>query len=246
MTRIRIAPHLNGLVDAAQGGIASGLFARIVGGTARVRLMKPVPLDVDLDVRKGRGGAAAIEHDGSVIATVEPTAPFRHNAPLTPTYVDALEAAQRHPLHGVRHPFADCIVCSPTRPGGLGVVFGTSRLLPDVLIAPLSASTPFVADGALRPEMLWGALDCVSFPADLLPSRTVAVTGQLTAHIERAVAADERLVAVGWQTSTGTRSHRTASVVLDEAGRVVASGDMTWVEFAPPTATATALVQSVV
>ncbi|QEO13088.1 hypothetical protein FLP10_00645 [Agromyces intestinalis] len=235
MTSIRIAPHLNGLVDAAQGGIASGMFAQLVGGSARVRLLNPIPLDADLAVHDGPSGMVSIAHDDTLIAKAEPIAPFRHEAPLAPSFTEALEASQRHPFVGVRHLFSDCVVCSPTRPDGIGVVFGNSRRLRDVLIAPLSAPPRFAVNGALRPEILWGALDCTSFPSDLLPSRTVAVTGQLTAHVERAVDADERLVVVGWRTGKGTRSHRTASAVLDGAGRTVASAEVTWVEVAMPT-----------
>ncbi len=233
MTTIRIDPRLNGLRDAAQGGIASGMFAQVVGGSATVRLLSPIPLGVDLDVHRDHAGGATIERLGRPIATVAPASPLRHDAPLVPSFAETLDAARRHPLHGIRHPFSDCVVCSPHRVDGLGVTFAASRVRDDVLIAPLRPRPEFVTDGFLRPESLWGALDCTSFPADLLRSRTIAVTGQLTAHIERAVTADERLVVVGWRTGRGDRSHRTASAVIDESGRTVASADAVWVEFAP-------------
>lgn len=230
MTNIRIPSFFNGLSDAAQGGVASGLFAQHVGGTASVRLRARIPLDVDLDAQLGPDGALSVSWDGRLVATPTRIPPFRHDPPVRPAFIDALEAALRHPLRGIRHPFSDCVVCSPTRADGLGVVFGTARGLPDVLVAPLRAADGFVTDGRLRPEALWGALDCTSFPADLLRSRSFALTGQLTAHLERPVAADERLIVVGWRTGRGTRSHPTASAVLDEAGNVVASARAVWVQ----------------
>lgn len=232
MTIIRIPTRLNGLEDAAQGGIASGLFAQLVGGTATVRLRERIPLDTDLEAHRGTDGVVSIEHAGDILATATPTTPFHHDPPLRPTFADALDAARRHPLRGIRHPFSDCVVCSPSRPDGLGVVSGTSLQRPDVLLAPLQATPAFVTDGRVRPEALWGALDCTSFPADLLRTRTLAVTGQLTAHIERDVSSSERLVVVGWRTGRGDRSHRTATAVIDESGEVVASADAVWVEVA--------------
>lgn len=230
MTIIRIPTAFNGLTDAAQGGIASGLFAQLVGGTATVRLLDRIPLEEDLEARLDRRGAASILCDGAVVATVTPTTSFRHDPPTRPTFEDALDAARRHPLRGIRHPFSDCVICSPSRADGLGVVFGTSPRVPDVLVAPLRPAPAFVTDGMLRPEAIWGAMDCPSFPADLLRTRTLAVTGQLTAHLEREVSAAERLVVVGWRTGRGGRSHRAATAVLDEAGEVVASAETVWVE----------------
>jgi hypothetical protein len=73
-------------------------------------------------------------------------------------------------------------------------------------------------------------LDCVSYPADLMRDQRLAVLGSLTAHRTREIAAGEPLVAVGWTLGSGTRSHRTASAVLDEDGALIASALAVWVE----------------
>lgn len=233
MFSLSMDTQLNGLAEAAQGGIAAGTFAQLAGGTARVRLLRPVPLDSGLEVRSDDGGALTILHASTPVATVERTEPVRRRPPVVPTLEEAEYAARRHPLVDARHPFSDCIVCSPHRRDGLGVVFAPSLERPDVLIAPFHAADALVARGQVLPEALWGALDCVSFPADLLESATLAVTGELTARVERAVSADEKLVAVGWQVSHGARSHRTASAVLDSEGMLVAYADAVWVEVPP-------------
>ena len=55
-------------------------------------------------------------------------------------------------------------------------------------------------------------------------------SASLTAHRTREIAVGEPLVSVGWTLGSGTRSHRTASAVLDEEGAVVASALAVWVE----------------
>ena len=85
-------------------------------------------------------------------------------------------------------------------------------------------------DGVATRSSVWGALDCVSFPAALLRTGTLALLGSLTVHRLREIAVGEPLAAVGWTLGSGTRSHRTASALLDEDGAVVASARAIWVE----------------
>ena len=104
------------------------------------------------------------------------------------------------------------------------------RYQPGILAAPYDPPAHFATDGTALPASVWGALDCVSYPAAVLAAGRIALLGSLTAHRTRDIAVGEPLIAVGWTIGSGTRSHRTASALLDEDGGVIASAHAVWVE----------------
>ena len=224
-----IDPRLNGPRRHANGGFACGTFADLVGGTATVALHRRVPLDRPFAVRES--SVAHLVYDGDQrIATVSAADPFEMTPPVRPNRWEAATARRAHPFTHVRHALSDCVVCGPRRTDGLRVTPGPLVDHPDVLASPYVPPAGFSVDGMATPSSVWGALDCVSFPAGLLPSGTLALLGSLTVHRLREIAVGEPLVAVGWTLGSGTRSHRTASALLDEDGAVVASARAVWVE----------------
>lgn len=227
---VTIDTRLTGPRRSANGGIAAGTFAALAGGTARVRLHRPVPVGRPLRVVAGDGGDVRVLHGGRDIAGVTPVAAFEVEPPVTPTLDDALEARRAHPLHGVRHPFSDCVVCAPERPDGMGVVWGPMRGRPDVLLAPFLPTARDADGDVVRPAAVWASLDCPGYPAALLARRRLALLGTLAAHRLRDVRVGERLVVVGWSLASRGRVHDTATALLDEDGALVASARATWVE----------------
>lgn len=222
--------RLTGPRRSANGGIAAGTFAALAGGTARVRLHRPVPVGRPLRVAAGPGLGVRILDGGRDIASVSPVAAFVAAPPVTPTFDDALEARRAHPLIGVRHPFSDCVVCAPARADGMGVVWGPMRGRPDVLVAPFVPTARDAVDGVVRAAAVWAALDCPGYPVALLTRRRLALLGTLAAHRRRDVHVDERLVVVGWSVARRGRAYETATALLDEGGALVASARATWVE----------------
>ena len=79
-----------------------------------------------------------------------------------------MAAREAHPLRGVRHPMSDCVVCGPERGDGLQVTPGPLAAVPQVLASPFVVRPDFAVDGRASVPSLWGALDCISYPADLL------------------------------------------------------------------------------
>lgn len=227
---VAIDTRLNGPRRSANGGIAAGTFAALAGGTARVRLHRPVPVGRQLGVVAGAGRDLRVVDRRGDVASVTPVAAFEVHPHVTPTLDDALEARRAHPLLGVRHPFSDCVVCSPERPDGMGVVWGPMRGRPDILLAPFLPTTRDAVDGVVRPSAVWAALDCPGYPAALLARRRLALLGTLAAHRLRDVRVGERLVVVGWSLAHQGRVHETATALLDESGALVASARATWVE----------------
>lgn len=227
---VAIDARLTGPRRSANGGVAAGTFAALAGGTARVRLHRPVPVGRPLGVLAGADGAVRVVDRHGDVASVTPVAAFEAHPDVTPTVDDALEARRAHPLLGVRHPFSDCVVCSPGRPDGMGVVWGPMRGRPDILLAPFLPTARDAVDGVVHPTAVWAALDCPGYPASLLARRRLALLGTLTAHRLRDVRVGERLVVVGWSLAQRGRAHDTATALLDEGGALVASARATWVE----------------
>jgi hypothetical protein len=224
-----IEPRMNGPRRRANGGFAAGTFADLVGGTATVALRRMVPVGRSFAVLETADGLTVL--DGSdVVASVRAATPFVVEPPVRPSYAQAEEARRAYPYAGIRHALSDCVVCGTERKDGLHVTPGPLPGHTGILAAPYDPPAWFAADGLALPRSVWGAMDCVSYPASLLTSGRIAFLGSLTAHRTRDIAVGETLVAVGWTIGAGTRSHRTASALLDEDGHVVASAHAIWVE----------------
>ncbi|WP_168627462.1 MULTISPECIES: hypothetical protein [unclassified Cryobacterium] len=229
---LRIDARLNGPPDSANGGFASGTIAETLGGTASVRLIRPIPLDNPLEVEIDVDGITASVTDShdQVVAEVRRVDPFTMMPPVVPSFADAEAARAASPLQGARHLLSDCVVCGAARRDGLGVTPGPLVNRSDVLAAPFAPHERDATDGVVHPAAVWGALDCPSYPATFLRDRRLGLLGTLTAHRNRDVFLGERLVAVGWTIEQHGRSAQTASALLDERGDVVASARAVWIE----------------
>lgn len=228
---IVLDPRNNGPRRSSNGGFAAGTFARHVGGTAWVRLMAPPPLGTALTVDVDDEGVATILGGARTIATARPVTPFVLEPPIVPSMEAVESASLLNPGRHTRSTLSDCIVCGPRRADGMHVVPGPLSIPgQDLLVAPFIPHEQEAVDGVVRPEAVWGALDCPSYPAALLRQRKIAFLGELTAHRRRDIRVGEQLVVVGWTIDAGTRSHRTASAIIDADDEVVASAHATWVE----------------
>jgi hypothetical protein len=231
-TTLRLDPRLNGPLRSANGGFASGVIAQTVGGTASVRLVRPIPLRTPLEVERDVDGTHARVTDPGhrLVAEVRRVDPFTMTPPVKPGFAEAEAARAASPLHGARHLLSGCVVCGPERRDGLGVTPGPMLHRSDVLAAPFVPQERDATDGVVRPEAVWGALDCPSYPAAAMLGRRLGLLGTMTAHLHRDVFVGERLVSVGWTLDGGRRATRTASALLDERGDVVASARAVWIE----------------
>ncbi|MET1051137.1 MAG: hotdog fold domain-containing protein, partial [Mycetocola sp.] len=229
---IRLDARLNGPSRSANGGFASGMIAETVGGTASVRLVRPIPLERPLEVEVDADGLSADVTDSNrhLVATVKRVDPFTMIPPVRPRFADAEAARAASPLHGARHLLSTCVVCGPDRQDGLAVTPGPLASRSDVLAAPFVPSERDATGGVVHAMAVWGALDCPSYPAASWLDHRLGLLGTLTAHLDRDVFLGERLVAVGWTVERHGRSTRTASALLDERGDVVASARAVWVE----------------
>ena len=81
----------------------------------------------------------------------------------------------------------------------------------------------------MHPAVVWGALDCPSYPLAAALSGRTCLLGTFSAVLLRDVTAGERLVAVGWTVDVDGRKHGTASALLDASGAVVAGARAVWI-----------------
>ena len=72
MAELRVAARFCGPPGFANGGVASGSLAALLGGAAEVTLRRPVPLDRSLPVHRDGGGVLVVEDGGVLLAEARP------------------------------------------------------------------------------------------------------------------------------------------------------------------------------
>jgi hypothetical protein len=237
---LTVDPRYNGPIGWANGGYACGLIADATGRgrpadhPIQITLRRPVPLGALLRVEHAAGERGGrVRHGNDTVALAEPTTFRPSPPPVAPDISAALAARDRHPGWPADGPLADCFVCSPRRPDGLQVIAGPLDDPPTVTATPFEparCSTAIADAGLVRPEIIWAALDCPSFPVAALLTGRICLLGTFAVRRHRDIRLDERLVIVGWVREHERRVYRTASAMLDATGTVVADAQATWVE----------------
>jgi hypothetical protein len=230
MPALRIEPRFCGPPDCAHGGYLAGLLAQHCGRQLRVRLLRPTPLQVSLQVRMLADGALELRCNEQPLVQAVPAA-LELAVPPAPGYLRALEAS-RNFAGFTRHAFPGCFACGTERqrgdglrifagplPGGDGMV--AAGWVPD---ASLSAG-----DGKVRPEFMAAALDCPGYFAardDGVPM----LLGEFTVHVDRCVHIDESCSVVGWKIAAAGRRCEVGTALYDEDGELCARARALWVQ----------------
>jgi hypothetical protein len=246
-----IAPRFCGPPDSGNGGYVCGRVARYVDGPAEITLRRPPPLATPMTVEPVEDGLVRVRHDNAVIA--EGRRSPRHLPIVAPGPVSIAEAFAAGAtsllrMHPEAHPFPTCFVCGPERgPGdGLGIQVGPLAgrdLAADVWYPDTTLAD---ADGHVRPEFLWAALDCASGVGALAngePTDLAYVLGRLAVRQLGPVRPDKPYVVVGWRVGDDGRKLTAGSAAFDGDGLQVALACATWIQLRAdsavrPTATA--------
>jgi hypothetical protein len=239
MSTVTIPAHFHGPPGSGNGGYTCGVAALTLGADpARVRLFVPPPVDRELEVRR-RGEDCVLLDDDSVVAEARP-ASLDLGPPEPVLYDEAVAALARFDVdaYAAQHAFPTCFTCGPGRAPGEGL-----RLFP----APVEGrrglvASPWVpheshagADGGVRTEIVWAALDCPGGLVWILgdPPTGPAVLGELCASVLRRPAAGEELVAAGWLLDAEGRKRRSGTAVWTGDGELVAKARATWIVLSP-------------
>jgi hypothetical protein len=223
-----IDPRFCGPAESANGGYTCGLVANVLGGSAEVTLRRPPPLGQPLRLEHHSDGAVLLDGDELVaegrLAAVELAAP-------DPVSYDDAELAARNYGGFERHPFPTCFVCGPGRQRGDGMrIFAGPVPGRELVAAPWVPDYSLVdADGLVRPEFVWAALDCPGVFALGFPDLGETLLGRLTAELHAPVRAGERHVATGWALGKDGRKLYAGTALTDAAGELCGLARATWI-----------------
>lgn len=225
---LRIEPRFRGPPQSGNGGYTCGRVARFIEGPASVRLLAPPPLGKPLRVDVGDGIVRLYDAD-TQIAEARPAAP-EVEVPALPVHDEAIAAARGY-TGFQRHPFPGCFVCGPQRAAGDGLRVFAGPLGRDGIVAsPWVPGADLGADGRVREEFIWAALDCPGAFAVMPQERELAIVlGQLEARIDAPLAAGTHCVVIGWPIASAGRKRIVGTAIADAGGRIVARARATWI-----------------
>jgi hypothetical protein len=216
----------------ANGGYFAGLLARYSQDLVQVRIERPIPLQVPLEVRSDAAGALELVWDGAILARARPSV-FELTVPQPPDYLRALDAS-RHFIGFGRHAFPACFVCGPDRARGDGLrIFAGDLSGSDQVAATWVPDASLSAgDGKVRPEFMSAALDCPGYFAarsDGVPM----LLGEFTVHVDRCVHIDEPCIVIGWKIAVSGRKREVGTALFDYDGDLCARARALWIEPKP-------------
>lgn len=228
-TTIRIGRRFHGPPDSGNGGYVCGMLARHVEGSAEVRLRVPPPLERPLAIDRLPRGVAVLRDEDTVVAQARP-APVDADVPAAPTLAEAEEASRG--FRGFHdHWFPTCFVCGPERAPGDGL-----RIFPGPLAGTPRVACPWTpddsladADGRVRSEFLWAALDCGGAFTHEVPPGKAIVLGLLAAELTGPTAAREPLVMLAWPIGVDGRKHFAGTALFAADGTLRGRAHATWV-----------------
>jgi hypothetical protein len=211
-----IPARFNGPPGSANGGYAAGLFSEALGGGFEVTLLRPPPLDTQLEIV----GDELRDGDNVVAKARRGTVP--EDTPEPVSLVDAETASTRY-AGFEHHAYPTCFTCGPARDDGLGIYAGAVAGRDGVVAAPWSP------EADLRPEIVWAALDCPAGWAVDDFQREGVLLGQMAASIHALPSAGVPHVVMGWRLGEDGRKRFAGSALFTADGERLARARSTWI-----------------
>lgn len=218
--------------QSGNGGYSCGLCAAPLRAPAQVTLRLPPPLDTPLQ-RVVTGERAQLLDGDRLIAEAQ-ALPLELEVPRPPSAAEAQAAVARFPAREA-HPFPHCFVCGTAREPGDGLRLFTGPIGRDGIVA-----TPWVpgadladADGRVRPEFVWSAIDCPgSWAVDPRPAQPI-VLGRMHARIDALPRAGTPCIVIGWPIARDGRKHEVGSALFGADGSLLACARAIWIALRP-------------
>jgi hypothetical protein len=232
-----IMPRFCGPPDSGNGGYVCGLIAGYLDGPAEVTLRKPPPLETPLTVERDADGSVRVRDGQTLIAeaTSSQNGPaLQLPGPVSVNQARSAGARSHLRVHPELHPFPTCFACGPgRRPGdGLRIMVGPvpGRELSADLWYPGADLTG--ADGHVRPEFVWAALDCaggIGAIGNAIKGCAPFLLGRLSARQIGDVTAGQPHVVIGWRLAAEGRKLLAGSALFAASGQPVAVAQATWI-----------------
>lgn len=215
--------------SSANGGYFAGSVSARAGRTLTVRLIKPPPLEVPLEIVQLADDRLEIMSGSERVGEAVP-ATLELEARSPPSYFQAVEASRRY-VGFAHHRFPTCFVCGTARQRGDGMRIFAGPIAERDLVA-----SPWVPDGSLdrgdgkvRPEFMSAALDCPGAYAAGAGDRMLLL-GEITVHVDRLVHVGEPCTVIGWALESSGRKHAAGTAIFGEDGEVCGRARALWIE----------------
>lgn len=228
-TETVISARFNGPPTSGNGGYSCGVLAAHIAGPARVRLHVPPPLDAPLRITKVAGGDVQM-HDGETLVGSAQAIALALDIPTPPSQEEAQAAMAGFPCYN-GHAFPTCFVCGTEREGHDGLaLFPGPNAAANLWACVWRPSTDLLdAQGNIRPEILWSALDCPGYFAALGAQLRPALLGELAGELRGAVAGAQPLVVYAWPLGSEGRKYYAGTAIATTGGDIVACAKSTWI-----------------
>jgi hypothetical protein len=211
-----IPARFNGPPRSANGGYAAGLFSEALGGGFEITLLKPPPLETQLEIV----GDELRDADIVIAKARRAVVPDEVAEPVS---VAEAEEASSHYAGLVHHAYPTCFTCGTAREDGLGIFAGPVAGRDGVVAAPWTPGE------RVRPEIMWAALDCPSGWAVDDFQREGVLLGRMAASIHTVPQEGIPHVVVGWRIGEEGRKRFAGSALFTPEGDLLARARSTWI-----------------
>jgi len=228
--RVVVDPRFRGPPHSGNGGYVAGLLAAPLGGSGDTSFRRPVPLGRELQIDRTGDGVSLYAAGVRLVAVKR--IDLQLPVPAPPSLAEAHDAAARHLGRRARLRFARCFGCGVERAEGDGLrIFAGPTGRDGVYATPWTPHAAHAdANGQVRPEFVWTALDCSGGFAIMGDVMRFLVTAWLAVRIDALPQAGETYVVAAWPVERGERKHKSGTAIYAPDGRVLAVGGALWVE----------------
>ncbi len=214
---------------SAHGGYACGVLAAHVAADAEITLRRPVPLGTRLRLTPYDGGLAL--YDENALVADAASIRLEDRTPSPPTFAEALAATASFP--GLRsHPYPMCLGCGTGRTDAAALrIFPGPLGARELVAAVWYPSGDATADGFIKPEYAWAALDCPGGWAATRFGRVdrPAVLGRMAARLQPPILAQSAYIVVGWLDGVSGRKLAAGSALYTRDGVMRGFARQTWI-----------------
>ena len=224
------SPRFCGPSDSANGGYISGLLAAHLGGSSRVTLRSPPPLERNLTISSMRDGGVALAAGGVTVAEAE-RVQFTPDVPAPISFAEAVAGAGEYRWK-TEHPYPSCFVCGTGRGGDALRIFAGPVPGHDLVAAPWVPDENVCGiDGKVLSEVVWAALDCPSGFGAIMNEEDVEqiLLGQFTAVVCRSPREGEQCVVTGWSRGRQGRKLYGGAAVFSADGELYGASEAVWI-----------------
>src|SRR6185369_772619 len=177
----------------------------------------------------GDGGVALHVGPGAIVEGVSTWLDAK--TPQPPAFSEALAATAAFP--GLQaHPFPHCLGCGTARTDSVALrIFPGPLVARELVAAVWYPSIDATADGLVRPEFAWAALDCPGGWAAAAFGRIdrPAVLGRMAARLVGPIPGESAHIVVGWLDHVDGRKLTAGSALYSRDGVLEGFSRQTWI-----------------